>query len=343
MMPKNTDRLIMTLAVASLGFQVAASATGANAQTVDNLGPIAAATVGTTIPRTPAEGYRTAVTGGPSFGQPGGPPYGSVFALTETAVTITKSGSKDVIAADSTTDADGATVKVLNRATDEIELQVPGLAIDAKLKLIDNSTSSGKSASTKLANGEYLNLKTFDDNLNYAILGQWAVTRTKEGQDTNAGYFMIGFRTPIESMPKQGGAFYNGQNNVNGTVLIQGGVIGQLHGNGDLAADFANDTVDGLLSDIKVTSPTGAVMPWDTITLTGTISGNVIRGTTSVLQSPGNSLSLAPYNSKGTLSGGFYGPTANEVALIWTLHDAKGSTAVGTFGAAAECLCVQAR
>jgi hypothetical protein len=233
-------------------------------------------------------------------------------------VTITKYASKDVIAADRTTDADGATVKVLNRANDAIELQVPGLAIDAKLKLIDNSTSSGKSASTKLASGE-------------------------EGQDTNAAYFMIGFRTPIESMPKQGSAFYNGQNNVNGTVLIQGGVIGQLHGNGDLAADFANDTVDGLLSDIKVTSPTGAVMPWDTITLTGTISGNVIRGTTSVLQSPGNSLSLAPYNSKGTLSGGFYGPTANEVALIWTLHDAKGSTAVGTFGAAAVCLCLQAR
>jgi len=348
MMRKQTGprRVTTGLTIASLGFQVAALAAGANAQTV-NLGPIAPASVGASGPTTPAEGYKRAVEGGPSFDSPG-PPDGSVFALTETAVKITNLPSKSVVAADATTNADGATVTVLNRAADEIEIQVPGLAIDAKLKLHDgfSSLSPGeiKFGSTGLTNGGFLRLNTFGDDLNYAILGQWSVARTKYGPDTNAAYFMIGFQTPLESMPTTGAAVYRGFGDVNGTVLIQDGQTGTLTGNGLLVANFAKDTVTGVLSDIRViAAATGTTnlqaFAWDTVSLSGTISGDLISGTTSVIGNPGNSVSLAK-SSKGTISGGFYGPTANEVALIWTLHDGKGSNAVGTFGAATGISCL---
>jgi hypothetical protein len=323
-----------TLTVASLGFQVAAA--GANAQTV-NLGPIAPASVGASVPTTPAEGYKRAVEGGPSFETPG-PPDGSVFAVTETAVKVTNLPTKSVAVADTTTDADGATVTVLNRAADEIEIQVPGLAIDAKLKLHEgfSSLSPGefKYGATGLTNGGFLHLSTFPDNLNYAILGQWSVSRTKDGPDTNAAYFMIGFQTPLESVPKTGAAAYRGVDNVNGIVLMEGGQMGALRGNGLLVANFAKDTVTGSLSDMTVTTAYNYFpQAWNTVSLSGTISGDLISGTASVAGNPGGSLSLAK-SGKGTISGGFYGPTANEVALIWTLHDSKGSNAVGAFGAA---------
>jgi len=340
-MSKNTGPrgLTTTLAAASLGFHVVASATGASAQAVDNLGPFAAASVGSTIPTTPAEGYKTAAEGGPSFGTPGGPTDRTVFALTQTAATITTTGDKRVVAADATTDADGATVTEINRNIDEFELQIPGLTIDAKLKLVNDPSTGGLVASTRLPSGDYLGVQTFDDNLNYAVLGKWGVAPTKGGQDTNAAYFMLGYQTAPSAMPKKGEAIYSGVDNVNGTVLIQGGGTGQLTGNGLLVANFAKDTVSGLLSDITVTSDTGATSPWDTVSLSGTISGDLISGTASVAASPGGSLSLAK-SGKGTISGGFYGPTANEVALIWTLRDGKGSNAVGSFGAANGLSCL---
>jgi hypothetical protein len=72
---------------------------------------------------------------------------------------------------------------------------------------------------------------------------------------------------------------------------------------------------------------------WDTVSLSGTIANALITGTTAVTSSPGNAGSLAA-SGAGTIRGGFYGPAANEVGLVWTLRDAAGSIAVGTFGAA---------
>jgi len=361
MMPKNTNRLIMTLTVASVGFQGVASATGANAQTVDNLGPIAAASVGTTAPTTPAEGRQRSVAGA-SFNQAyaagrtfygAGPSDGTVFALTQTAVKVTKADAKHVVASDPTTDADGATLKVISELRNIIELQIPGLSMSTIFRFY--LAGGDTSFSDRLSNGKYLNLTTFNDNLVYANLGQWGVSRTKYGQDnfadlqnaygadTNVAYFIFGFQTPPAGMPKKGDATYSGVNDVNGTVFIQGGEIGSIQGNGSLTADFGDNRVTGVLSGLSVTMAGGATLPWDTVSLSGTISGDLISGNASVSQSPGNSLSLAT-SGKGTLRGGFYGPAADNVALIWTLRDAQGSNAVGTFGAALPChTCLQSR
>jgi len=339
-MPRNigSRSVTTTLTVASLGFQIAAA--GANAQTV-NLGPIAPASVGASIPTTPAEGYKRAVEGGPSFETPG-PPDGSVFAVTETAVKVTNLPSKIVVAADTITDADGATVRVINRDADEIEVRIPGLAIDARLKLSEYASSFSpgvtKFGLARLSDGDFLRLNTFPDDLNYAILGQWSVGRTRYGPKSDDAYFMIGFQTPLESMPKTGAAVYRGFENVDGTVLMQNGQTASVTGNGVLVANFAKDTVTGSLYDMMVTTVLKTQMAWDTVYLSGTISGDLISGTAAVINNPGNSLSLAK-SGKGTISGGFYGPTANEVALIWTLHDSKGSNAVGTFGAATGVSC----
>jgi hypothetical protein len=228
---------------------------------------------------------------------------------------------------------------VISTLYDVFELQIPQLSISAVIKGPELGQSD-TSYSYRLSTGEYVKFTTYDDGLIYANLGQWGVSPTKYGQDTNTAYFMFGFQTAPAGMPRRGEATYSGVNDVNGTVFIQGGEIGELHGSGSLTADFGKNTVTGVLSDITVTPASGgATLPWDTVSLSGTISGDLISGKASVVQSPGNSLSLAT-SGKGSLSGGFYGPAADDVALIWTLHDAKGSNAVGTFGAPGPCLCL---
>jgi hypothetical protein len=265
-----------------------------------------------------------------------GPTNGTVFALTQSAATLTPSGTTLTVQPDTTTNADGATLTAVNTSTNSVELKIPSLSIDQTFTLGKN----GATASSTLSGGQVLNFTLVSANLTYTALGNWSINSGgTNGQTTNISYFILGYQTAPSSMPTSGSATYSGTNDVTGVVGIQGGSnsgtgSANLTGNASLTANFATNTVTGTLSNMMATpSNGGAAVAWDTVNLSGSITGNLISGTTSVGSSPGTSYSLAA-GGTGTLKGGFYGPSANEVGAVWTLHDATGSGAVGSFGAA---------
>ncbi len=81
-----------------------------------------------------------------------------------------------------------------------------------------------------------------------------------------------------------------------------------------------------------VATPVGASsgQAWNNVSVTASISGTAISGTTATSSTPSGSLAFASAN--GTLKGGFYGPNADEVGAVWTLFD-DSKTAIGSVGA----------
>jgi hypothetical protein len=70
------------------------------------------------------------------------------------------------------------------------------------------------------------------------------------------------------------------------------------------------------------------------VILSGTISSNVFSGQTAANSAPGNSLSLKA-TAVGAITGGFYGPAADNVGAVWTLSNGDGTgAAAGALGAA---------
>jgi hypothetical protein len=141
-------------------------------------------------------------------------------------------------------------------------------------------------------------------------------------------------------MPTTGSATYSGTGNVSGFAAIQGAAtpagLSDIAGDGSLTANFATGAITGAFTNMTATPVSGgAALPWNNVSVTGTISQNVFTGTAAVTSVPANAASISA-SATGTINGGFYGPAANEVGLIWRLQDAAGSLAVGTFGAAAK-------
>ena len=66
------------------------------------------------------------------------------------------------------------------------------------------------------------------------------------------------------------------------------------------------------------------------MSLLGAISGGDFTGTTAATTSPGTVGSMSS-SATGTFAGAFFGPSAQELGAVWTLHDGT-STAIGTIG-----------
>jgi len=75
------------------------------------------------------------------------------------------------------------------------------------------------------------------------------------------------------------------------------------------------------------------VLPWNSLSLTGSISGASFAGTTAITGSPGNATAFTGTGS-GTFSGDFFSAHATELGLVWSVRDSNGSAAAGTFAGA---------
>ena len=298
------------------------------------IGPFAQATVGATPPTTPAGGFQQATAGGPTF--PGvQPANGTVFALTQSVFKVAHD-SNDVatsLTADTATMAAGATVTVNDNTQNNYELKIPNLGVDAILHLNDFNY-------TKLANGDYIDLEsvTYGRNhnlLNYAVLGDWTLLDTTAEHTLDYGEFIFGYQTPIAGMPVSGTATYSGTNNVSGEVMSPSTSVGAYYtavgGDGSLTANFTTGAVTGTFTNMVSAAPGGGTNAWNDMSLTGTLSGADFTGATAATNAPATRNSLLA-TATGTFAGGFYGPVANEVALVWTLSDGTQS-ALGVFGA----------
>ncbi|MGH6956896.1 MAG: transferrin-binding protein-like solute binding protein [Caulobacteraceae bacterium] len=278
-----------------------------------------APTVGSAAPTTAAAGLEMASVGGPNFSaSPSAPAAGTVFAATETAMQI----SPTYAVADDATTAGGLTETVSNYSTGTYELKIPNLGIDA--------TITTGTFGIQLSDGDFISLSDLSPGgtpgmLNYVALRQWTLKDSNDSATLGTGFALIGYQTPTSSMPTTGSATYSGVGNVTGSDFWPAGAILSLTGDGSLTANFATGAVSGSMTGIKV-----AQNPWNNVTITGSISGDTFSGATS--SGPTGGTGYEMNNGTGSISGGFYGPNANEVGAVWTLSDGF-SSAIGVFGA----------
>jgi hypothetical protein len=174
--------------------------------------------------------------------------------------------------------------------------------------------------------------------LSWTTYGFWDVHASNNY--TNAA-FVTGYSTPATSVPVNGTATYRGT--VIGEAFhpavggIDGVAFDQLSGDVTLQASFGSGRVTGDLTNMITTGFEGDTAPWNSVSLLGTISGAQFNGTSAATSAPGNSGSLSS-SATGTFSGMFFGPSAQELGAVWTLHDGT-SSAVGSFGATTDPSC----
>ena len=167
-------------------------------------------------------------------------------------------------------------------------------------------------------------------NLNWTTYGTWGVHVDFGVPSSTAAAFVTGYKTPAGSVPTTGTATYVGS--VVGQVMHaeagqENGVgIADLTGKASLQANFGDDSISGSLTDMMAGS-----LPWNSVSLSGTISGGQFSGATAATSAPGNALSMAA-SATGTFNGMFFGPKAQELGAVWTLYDGHFA-AIGSIGA----------
>ncbi len=290
----------------------------------------AEASVGSSPSTTPAGGYEEAAAGGPTLADV---PSSTEFALNQSVVYISTTGSATTVAADTATMGGGAVLTALNSIND-IHLVIPTLHIDAIVQVGSGQGLSNNGDLTGIANYQVMQ---------YTALGRWANVSTPAGTPSGIGWFVFGYQTPVASVPVSGYATYNGQ--VQGEVFTPSVSAtpalpytnASLAGNAALNVNFATGAITGALSGMQVT-PAAASAPvgtWNDVSLSATISGATFAGSTSATSSPTGAAG-APYvlagTATGTIKGAFYGPAADEAGAIWTLSDGQRS-AIGSIGA----------
>jgi len=309
-------------------------------------GPAAAATYGsnTTV--------QLATPGGPTVDGSNGvfPASGTQFAVLQTSLlySTTSSGALTV-AADTTANAQGGTLTYFNN--DPPMVLAGGVTLTESGVGVTNGSGPGPPEGNDLV----ANLKALD----YLYFGTWLVARDnslnnfQEPAYRDVGAAIGGYETPVSAMPTSGSATYQGMTTgyvVGGPFAAMSyGDLGNvttneytaaLAGTASLTVNFATGGVSGSLTGMKAatwpllnTLTGNPVFTWNNVTLTGTVSGNTISGTTSAANAPGQTYSL-PSTATGTLKGGFYGPAAQTVGAVWTLAAPFGfGSAIGAIGA----------
>ncbi len=207
--------------------------------------------------------------------------------------------------------------------------------------IIANSTDS---AIPTTGSATYENFNTVV-GLSYANFGDWtlsACAATASCMPTDIGVSAGGQFgvTQTAAMPTQGSLSYSG-----GAVGYVGQPAGtgpnnaaQFYGTSNLTADLSNNTITGSITGIQAYSVgnggagqtlLGSI---NNIGLSGTISGSAFSGSSTVTGPAGSAFDIS--GASGSLTGGFYGPNANEVAGLFNLNGGANNTAlVGSFGA----------
>jgi hypothetical protein len=179
--------------------------------------------------------------------------------------------------------------------------------------------------------------------LAYTSFGVWSLNPCDNSSSClpkYAGAFAGGQpgQTPTSSMPTTGSATYTG-----GAVgyVVQPNAAhtaGEFYGASSLTVNFVTGGITGSITGITAystnNSGSGATQlgTVNNIGLTATISGSNFSGTTNVTGGAGTAFNIA--GATGSLAGSFYGPTAQEVAGVFSLSGGTNSVAVvGSLGA----------
>lgn len=255
----------------------------------------------------------------------------TMFPLLQSVVSI---GSTGVVADRATINAGTSLTFDSSDSSYAIDIRNPALGVS---NVVLNSTPSGV-FSVDVSGGRHVSLEIADpatSNLSWTSFGYWDVALT-DGTRTQA-QFVTGYVTPAGSVPTTGTATYIGA--VTGEVILpqagrENGVnYGALSGDASFEANFGNGTISGNLVNMFSTDFDGNKLPWNSVSLSGTLFGqNMFSGGSVATSDPGNIASLRA-NATGTFAGAFFGPQVQELGAVWTLSDGTAA-AFGTIGAA---------
>lgn len=114
------------------------------------------------------------------------------------------------------------------------------------------------------------------------------------------------------------------------------GTLATFYGSVGMTADFAAGTISGNVTGIKAfeigKTNSASIGTINDIRLAGTISGAAISGTATAATAGGSLYNT--FGASGQLTGGFYGPSATEVAGTFALTGGTNNVSViGGFGA----------
>jgi len=270
--------------------------------------------------------FPTAAAGGPTIQSHSS----TSFPLLETVVKINSAGA----VADTTTMNAGASLKFSSVPDDyQIDIGNPAVGISNQSLSLD---WCGYCAGV---GSEHVYMHIADpatSNLSWTTYGTWGVHVDIGAPSTTSAAFVTGYRTPTGSVPTTGTATYLGS--VVGKVMRpdagqeNGVATTDLSGSATLQANFASASVTGSLTNMMAGS-----LPWNSVSLLGTIAGGQFTGTSAATSAPANGLSLSG-SATGTFSGMFFGPSAQELGAVWTLYDGT-SAAIGSIGARNDPAC----
>jgi hypothetical protein len=204
-------------------------------------------------------------------------------------------------------------------------LSVPGLGVNA-IPLIDAGVVSAGQPSSEIYGNNNGDSLVFS-HLNYLAFGSWAV-----GGSLDGGAWVTGYVTPVSGVPTTGSANYAGKTYGAVSAPNNGGVgmfSTTLQGDAQLHVNFGNGHVTGSLTNMVAAKDyTGSPQPWNSVSLSGSLSGSGITGTTAATTAPGGQLGQS-LSATGTLKGSLYGPTGEELGAVWTLFDGATHGASG--------------
>lgn len=276
------------------------------------------------------------------------PPNGTVFPLTQGAISITSTSANGVNAGAGTATIQN-TVFTSSGAVPIIDLKIPNLGI--------NATGLRGDGTTTITQADGSTVSFIVSGLTYMFLGSWS-HKPAGNNGAELGLVVSGYQTPAGSVPTTGTASYagiGGQNSgttaggVVGSVVVpssNGGIsAATLSGDVNLSVNFSTQQMNGTLTNMAAKDVTsGVTSPWNNVTLTGTLSqsagntsrGAVITGTAQTQTAPSGATFGMANGATGNLSGALYGPNANEAGAVWSVNQgsgATGKTAFGFFGA----------
>lgn len=212
------------------------------------------------------------------------------------------------------------------------ELKIPDLGVDA-------TPVQGNGAPVLLSDGRQLSLSVTD--LNYSLYGAWSLSPPTAGgasSDANLGIGISGYQTPASGVPTGSATYVSGAGGVFGYVAVPSGSgvsTGTLQGQANVGVNFSTGAVSGALTNMTVTPQGGSATAWNGVSLSGSLSGSALSGTTASSGTPPGGTMGFDASSTGTFNGALFGPNAQELGATWSLHDAtgQGKSAIGYIGA----------
>ena len=272
----------------------------------------------------------------PSFGNVNtldGVAAGEIFELDSVSIQVSDSGGTFTLQSGPTLNS-SASIKVLSdddNGNARLKVIDPDNSIDITLTETEEGIiyEGSNDARLELISQSIEAQNILGPLLDYAAFGFWSVSGGAGNTNGNSNWFASGYTTQSSNMPDTGNATYSGVSQ--GFSLVDGeayDVVGKV----EMDVNFSDGDLQGNMADMRSgDSFSAANTPWNGVSFTGNVSGNVFSGSAQVTSSP-NSTSL-DNDAAGDIQGRFYGPQAEEASAVWSLEDNNGNAAFGAFGA----------